>query len=129
MQAPSSVRRRPSVRRSSSPSVRRLSTTLFEHVLRNRWANQSQILYGASMGRGNESLLGGGCGSHDQNGLQSMQHRGLRPNKVCSNHDLRDTLTFLRQGQICFLMLSYGKYTFLRENVTCRKSFNGRNLQ
>ena len=34
------------------------SSTLFKHLLlRNHWANQSQISYGASMGWGNESLL------------------------------------------------------------------------
>ena len=38
-----------------------------------------------------------------------MQHRGHGPNKVCSNDDLGLTLTFLRQGQICFLILLYGK--------------------
>ena len=29
-----------------------------------------------------------------------MQHWGHGPNKVCSNDDLRLTLTFLRHGQI-----------------------------
>ena len=38
-----------------------------------------------------------------------MQHWGLGPNKVFSNDDLGLALTFLRQGQICFLMLLYGK--------------------
>ena len=39
-----------------------------------------------------------------------MQHQGLWPNKICSNDDLELTLTFfLLQGQICCLMLLYGK--------------------
>ena len=68
-----------------------------------------------------------GSGSHDQDGHHThiwgkaiknflsvtlgrgMQHRGLGPNKICSNHDLGLTITFLRQGQIYFLMLLYGK--------------------
>ena len=33
---------------------------MFKHLfLQNRWANQSQISYGAYVGRGNESLFGG----------------------------------------------------------------------
>ena len=39
-----------------------------------------------------------------------MQHWGLGPNKICSDDDLGLTLIFfLQQGQICFLMLLYGK--------------------
>ena len=55
---PSSVvrRRRPSV----VNNFKRL-------LLRNRWADQSQILCGASLGRGNEILFAA-SGSHDQNG-------------------------------------------------------------
>ena len=37
------------------------------------------------------------------------QHLGLGPNKACSNDNLGLTLTFLRQGQICFNILLYGK--------------------
>ena len=52
-------------------SVVRLSsssfTMLLDLLLRNRWANQSQILCGASLGRGDESLFVG-PGSHDQDG-------------------------------------------------------------
>ena len=33
------------------------SSALFKHLLRNHWANQSQIPYGASVEWGNESLL------------------------------------------------------------------------
>ena len=36
-------------------------------LLRNRWADQSQILCGASLGRGNEILFAA-SGSHDQDG-------------------------------------------------------------
>ena len=56
---------------SSSVVVRRRpssSSTLFKHLLlRNHWANQSQISYGASMRWRNESLLK--CSwSHDEDG-------------------------------------------------------------
>ena len=56
--------RRPSVRR---PSVVRPFTMLKHLLLRNRLADQSQILCGASLGRGNESLFAA-SGSHDQDG-------------------------------------------------------------
>ena len=36
-------------------------------LLRNRWADQSQILCGASLGRGNDILFAA-SGSHDQDG-------------------------------------------------------------
>ena len=47
--------------------VRRLSTMLRHLLLRNRLADQSQILCGASLGRGNKILLAA-SGSHDQDG-------------------------------------------------------------
>ena len=54
------------VRRPSS--VRRPSFTMLKHLLlRNRLADQSQILCGASLGRGNEILFAA-SGSHDQDG-------------------------------------------------------------
>ena len=53
--------RRPSVRRPSS------STMLKDLLLRNRWADQSQILCGASFDRGNDILFAA-SGSHDQDG-------------------------------------------------------------
>ena len=56
--------RRPSyvVRRPSA------SFTMLKHLLlRNRLADQSQILCGASLGRGNEFLFAA-SGSHDQDG-------------------------------------------------------------
>ena len=62
----SGVRRRPSVVRPSS--VRRTSSTMLKNLLlRNRLADQSQILCGASLGRGNEILFAT-SGSHDQDG-------------------------------------------------------------
>ena len=39
----------------------------FKHLLQNRLPDQSQILCGASLGRGNESLFTA-YGSHDQDG-------------------------------------------------------------
>ena len=51
------VRRRPS---SVVNNFKRL-------LLRNRWADQSQILCGASLGRGNDILFAA-SGSHDQDG-------------------------------------------------------------
>ena len=59
----SGVRRPSVVRRPSSAS----STMLKDLLLRNRWSDQSQILCGASLGRGNESLFAA-SGSHDQDG-------------------------------------------------------------
>ena len=57
--------RRPSVRRTSSSYV---VVHNFKHLLlRNRWADQSQILFGASLGRGNDILFTA-SGSHDQDG-------------------------------------------------------------
>ena len=49
------------------PSVRRLFTMLKYLLLRNCWADQSQILCGASLGRGNDILFAA-SGSHDQDG-------------------------------------------------------------
>ena len=51
------------------PSVRpTASSTMLKHLLlRNRLAYQSQILCGASLGRGNEFLFAA-SGSHDQDG-------------------------------------------------------------
>ena len=58
------------VRRTSSSVVRpsvRPSTMLKHLLLRNRLANQSQILCGASLGRGN-NILFAASRSHDQDG-------------------------------------------------------------
>ena len=63
----SGVRRRPSVVRPSYV-VRRPSFTMLKHLLlRNPLADQSQILCGASLGRGLEILFAA-SGSHDQDG-------------------------------------------------------------
>ena len=56
--------RRPSV-------IRRPSSTMLKHLLlRNRLADQSQILCGASLDRGNEILFAA-SGSHDQDGCHA----------------------------------------------------------
>ena len=48
--------------------IRRTSSTMLKHLLlRNRLADQSQILCGASLGRGNEILFAA-SGSHDKDG-------------------------------------------------------------
>ena len=58
--------RRPSVRQ--RPSVSALSFTMLKDLLlRKRWADQSQILCGASLDRGNDILFAA-SGSHDQDG-------------------------------------------------------------
>ena len=47
---------------------RRPSSTMLKHLLlTNRLADQSQILFGASLGRGNKILFAA-SGSHDQHG-------------------------------------------------------------
>ena len=51
-----------------SSSVRPSVVNNFKRLLlRNRWADQSQILCGASLGRGNDILFAA-SGSHDQDG-------------------------------------------------------------
>ena len=52
-----------SVRRPSASS----SFTMLKDLPRNRFVNQSHILYGASLGRGNERLFAA-SGLHDQDG-------------------------------------------------------------
>ena len=105
------------------------SSTLFKHLLlRNHWADQSHISYGASMGWGNESLLKRSW-SHDQDGRiydknlkkSSLEPKGRWPwNLVCttgysSTTKFAQMITLgwpwpiLRQGQIWSLMLLYGK--------------------
>ena len=62
------------VRRTSSVVVRRppSSSTMLKHLLlRNRLADQSQILCGVSLGRGNEILFAA-SGSHDQDGRHAQ---------------------------------------------------------
>ena len=64
----------------SIPMVRRPSTStmLKDLLLRNCWADQSQILCGASLGRGNDILFAA-SGSHDQDGPHA--HIWLKPFK------------------------------------------------
>ena len=50
--------------------LRRPSSTLFKHLLRNHWADWSQISFGVSMGWDNESLFKWSW-SHDQDGRHS----------------------------------------------------------
>ena len=58
-----------------------------------------------------------------------MQHWELGHNEICSNGDLGSTWPFLRHGQICFLMLLYGKIYISSGKKNVRKLFNWRNLQ
>ena len=57
---------RPSVGVRRRPSASSF-TMLKDLLLQNRWADQSQILCGASLGRGNDILFAA-SGSHDQDG-------------------------------------------------------------
>ena len=57
--------------------VRPSSFIMLKDLLRNRWANQSQILCGASLGRGNESLYVR-PGSHDQDGRHAHMVKTLQ---------------------------------------------------
>ena len=73
----------PSSRR---PSVRPSSVVVnnFKHLLlRNRWADQSQILCGASLGRRNDSLFAA-SGSHDQD-CRHAHIYGKNPSKIFSS--------------------------------------------
>ena len=115
---PSSVRRRP-------------STMLKDLLLRNRWADQSQILCGASLGTGNEISRHLGhmtkmaatpiYGKNPSKIFYSrtdrliftklgMQHQGLQPIIVCSNDDPGMTMTYFN-GKVKFgnLGFSIGK--------------------
>ena len=51
----------------SCSGIRPSSFTMLKHLLRHRFANQSQILCGASLGRGNDILFAASR-SHDQDG-------------------------------------------------------------
>ena len=47
-----------------------------------------------------------------------MQHRGLGPNKVCSNDDLGLTLTFfMARSNLLPYAFYMGKYTFLQKKM------------
>ena len=73
----------------------------FKHLLpQMRFPDQSQILCGASLGRGNESLFAA-SGSHDQDGRHARFSRNMvcsigdsSPVIVCSNGDPGVTLTY-----------------------------------
>ena len=58
-------------------------TMLKDLLLRNRFANQSQILCGASLVRGN-NILFGASGSHDQDGRHAHISYGKNPSKIFS---------------------------------------------
>ena len=101
------------------------STIFKDLLLQNHWAIRSQISCGASMGRGNENLLGA-FGSHDQDGrhahmVKTLQKSSLEPKgqwswalvcsigpiKVCSNDDVGLALLFygkVKFGPLCFYM-------------------------
>ena len=53
--------------------------TMLKDLLQNRFANQSQILCGASLGRGNDILFTA-SGSHDQAGHRPIY--GKNPSKI-----------------------------------------------
>ena len=62
-----------------SSVVVRPSSTMLKDLLRNRFANQSQILCGASLGRENDILFAE-SGSHDQDGRHA--HIWSKPFKI-----------------------------------------------
>ena len=68
-------------------------TIIFKHLfLLNHLANQSQTVYGAFLGRVNESLYNW---SRPHMGLNlGMKHQAMELYKVCINHDPGMTLTF-----------------------------------
>ena len=72
------------------PSVRRPFTMLKDLLLQNRLANQSQILCGASLGRGNDILFAA-SGSHDQDGshahIWSKPFKNLLQNRQADFHE------------------------------------------
>ena len=87
------------------PSSRRLSivrrrwcrrrpsfTMLKDLLLQNRCADQSQILCGASLDRGNDILFAA-SGSHDQDGRHA--HYGKNPSKIFSSRTGRPIFTQL----------------------------------
>ena len=105
---------------------------LFKHLLHRNWANQSQISYGASMGRGNETVCSNSPGHMTKvaaipiygkklkkkiffSGTKrpmtlklGIQHRVLEYYLVCSNDDPGLTLTYfygkVKFGPLCFCM-------------------------
>ena len=81
-------------------SVRRRRTYIVVHnfkhlLLRNRLPNQSQILYGASLGRGNESLFAA-SGSHGQDGRHAIAASDL---KVSMSRHLIEYMNICEYGR------------------------------
>ena len=65
----------------------------FKHLLlQNRLHNQSQILSGASLGRGNESLFAT-CGSHDEDGRHA--HIWYCQKSSYSEPDFHENLVYM----------------------------------
>ena len=66
------------------------SSTMLKHLLRNRLADQSQILCGASLGRGKEILFVA-SGSHDHDGrhthIWSKPFKNLLQNRLADFHE------------------------------------------
>ena len=68
------------------------SFTMLKDLLRNRFANLSQILCGASLGRGNDILFAA-SGSHDQDGRHAIY--GKNPSKIFFSRTGRPIFTKL----------------------------------
>ena len=126
----------------SIPMVRRPSVHIFKDLLlQNHLANQSQILCGASLGRGNESLFAV-SGSHDQDGhhahiwykpiknllLRNRQvdfHEtwyvasGTPAHHICSNDDPGMILTTARSNLATFLLEKVKTVDFSETIAAC----------
>ena len=127
----------PMVRRPSS-SVRRRrpsSSTMLKHLLlRNRLADQSQILCGASLGRGNEILFAA-SGSHDQDGrhahIWKKPFKNLLQNRRADFHETWYVASgtpahhkLFKWWPWCDLDLFYGKVKFGNIGFSIGKSEN-----
>ena len=126
----------------SIPMVRRPSVHIFKDLLlQNRLANQSQILCGASLGRGNESLFAV-SGSHDQDGHHAhiwykpiknlLRNRqvdfqtwyvasGTHAHDICSNDDPGMILTYFtaRSNLATFLLEKVKTVDFSETIAAC----------
>ena len=71
-------------------------TLLKDLLLQNRFANQSQILCGASLGRGNESLFAA-SGSHNQDG----SHAHIWSNKTLQKSSSPEPAGRLSRNLVC----------------------------
>ena len=115
------------------------SVNIFKRLLLwSRWANFAQISYRASLGRGNERLLKWSRsvdldGRHVHIWLKALIFFSPKPkmpwdwifaqvikDEISTNIDkiivVHWRLTFLRRGQVCFLMQLYGHHIFVWEN-------------